>query len=465
MNREEEYRALLKELEQMPKALEGTASRATKRKIASQRKRRLFGIPAGSLAACFLGFILLVNLLPPFARACGSIPLLRELALAVAWSPSLSAAVENEYVQTIGQSQTKDGITAAVEYLIVDRKQVNIFYTLDSREYGQLEADSQITLPGDDEGGYSSGSGSYGTPNGELRSLRVDFVDRDVPDTLDLTLSVWSQAPENDASAMEYSIDGEFERPDADMDYLAEFTFTLTFDPRYTAQGRIIPVDTAFTIDSQTLTLTEVELYPTHLRVNLEGDGSNTAWLAELELYLENEDGERFYASTNGISASGDPDGEGMGTFWLDSPFFSQGDHLTLCVTRAKWRDKTKPLTRLDLRNGTAENLPEGVRFLGAVERPGGWLVSFAAPTEEENRMYGLFGSCFYIDEAGEGHDILQFGSSYGIEDPATGERTDVETMFTETLPLSGFHGDVVYLEPLFDRLTVFDPPVTIPII
>ena len=79
--------------------------------------------------------------------------------------------------------------------------------------------------------------------------------------------------------------------------------------------------------------------------------------------------------------------------------------------------------------------------------------------------MYGLFGSCFYIDEAGEGHDILQFGSSYGIEDPATGERTDEETMFTETLPLSGFHGDVVYLEPLFDRLTVFDPPVTIPII
>ena len=462
MNRKEEYDALMKELEVLPNAMEATVQKALKREKDSRRKRWFLGIPAGSLAACFLGFILLVNLCVPFAHACGNIPFLRELAKAVAWSPSLSAAVENEYVQPMEQSQTKDGITVSVEYLIVDRKQLNIFYTLESERHAQLEADSCITLPGDD-GGYSSGSGSYGTPNGELRSVRVDFVDRDIPDTLDLTLSVWSQEPGKEEPPT-YDIDSEFGEPYREPDYLQVFTFTLTFDPYYTAQGQVIPVDTAFTLDGQTLILTEVELYPTHLRVNLEDDADNTAWLTGLELYLENEHGERFEASTNGISASGDPDGEGVGTFWLDSPFFSQGEHLTLCITRAKWRDKAAPLTKLDLRNGTAENLPEGVRFLGAVERPSGWLVSFVTPVEGENRMYSLFEGYFYLNKDGERRDILQIGSSYGIEDPVSGERMEVGSMFTESFPLKDFHGDVVYLEPLFDYLSVFEAPITIPI-
>lgn len=461
MNRNEEYKALLTELEQTPKELENTVQKAMKRENTSRKKRRAWGISCVSLAACFACFVLLVNLSVPFARACGNIPVLRELAKAVSWSPSLSAAVENEYVQPIGQSQTENGITATIEYVIVDRKQVNIFFTLDSKEHAQLEADSRIELPG---GGYSCGSSSYGTPNGELRSVRVDFIEWDVPDTLDLVLSVWAQEPERDEPAEAYDIDAEFDTPDWGPDYLAEFTFALTFDLHHTAQGKVIPVDAVFSLDGQALTLAEVELYPTHLRVNLEDDPANAAWLTGLELYLENERGERFYAGTNGVSATGDPDGEGMGTFWLDSPFFSQGEHLTLCITRAKWRDKTAPQTKLDLRKGTAENLPEGVRFLGAEERPSGWLVSFAAPLEAENRMYSLFESQFYLDENGESHDIMQFGSTYGVEDPLTGERTDGETMFTENFLLQDFRGDVVYLEPLFDKLTAFDPPVTIPI-
>ena len=114
MTRNEEYQALLQELETTPAALDGAVERALRRRK-RDRRLRLFGVPAGSLAACFAAFVLLVNLFPPFARACGSVPVLRELAQAVAWSPSLSAAVENDYVQPIGQSQTVNGVTATVD--------------------------------------------------------------------------------------------------------------------------------------------------------------------------------------------------------------------------------------------------------------------------------------------------------------------------------------------------------------
>ena len=140
MNRNQEYEALLQELEATPATLDGTAERALRRRR-RDRRLRLFGVPAGSLAACFAAFVLLVNLFPPFARACGNVPLLRALAQAVAWSPSLSAAVENEYVQPIGQSQMENGITATIEYLIVDQKQVNIFFTLEGEGYESLSTE------------------------------------------------------------------------------------------------------------------------------------------------------------------------------------------------------------------------------------------------------------------------------------------------------------------------------------
>ena len=61
-----------------------------------------------------------------------------------------------------------------------------------------------------------------------------------------------------------------------------------------------------------------------------------------------------------------------MGTFWLDSPFFSQGEHLTLHITGVRWKDKDAPPVKLNLAEGTAENLPEGTRLPGRKAPAGG---------------------------------------------------------------------------------------------
>ena len=76
MNRNTEYESLLRELESTPAALDGCVERAQARLRARRRRRRILGIPAGTLAACFAGFVLLVNLFPTFAYACGGVPVL-----------------------------------------------------------------------------------------------------------------------------------------------------------------------------------------------------------------------------------------------------------------------------------------------------------------------------------------------------------------------------------------------------
>ena len=81
MNRSEEYRALLRQLEDTPEQLNFTVARA-KARARRRRRLRLVGTPLGSFAAACACFVLLVNLSTPFAMACSRVPVLRELAQA-----------------------------------------------------------------------------------------------------------------------------------------------------------------------------------------------------------------------------------------------------------------------------------------------------------------------------------------------------------------------------------------------
>ena len=450
MNRNEEYIALLAELEQVPKQIDNTVEQAMQRLITSQKKRRGWVISCASLAACFACFVLLVNLSVPFARACGSIPVLRELAKAVSWSPSLSAAVENEYVQPIGQSQTENGITATIEYVIVDQKQLNIFFTLNGGGYDNLNAEMPHYEP---EQVCSTIGSRWNQPPGTLLNFTLDYGESNVPDSFTMTFGVTTYVePDWSAEAPVKSYKDEMldpvegEKPD----YIAEFTFDLEFDPEFTAKGEIIPVNQTFSLDGQTLTVTEVVVYPTHVRVNVADDPANTAWLKGLTFYLENEDGEQFRPISNGISATGGEDSPAYVSFRLESPYFADSAHLTLHVTGAEWLDKDMERVRVDLADRTAERLPEDVSFQSAEKRDGGWVLTFRVKQREEHHNYQVWYSTFY-DEAGNQYESNRRGTT-----------TEDDGYFEETLPLPGYQEDVVWLSPTYSHTT--SEAITIPI-
>ena len=454
MSRNEEYQALLQELEATPPALDGTAERALRRRR-RDRRLRLFGVPAGSLAACFIAFVLLVNLFPPFARACGNVPLLRALAQAVAWSPSLSAAVENDYVQPIGQSQTENGITATVEYVIVDQKQVHIFFTLKGEGYESLSAEMPEFTP-------KQCCSVLGADTGQapvtLLRFSLDYQDSDVPDRFTMTFGVTGESgkeefpdptpPHAEQSPQDAMLE---ESPERVPDILASFTFGLAFDPTYTAQGELVPVNSTFQLDGQTLMVQEVEVYPTHVRVNVEGAADNTVWLKDLDFCLENEDGERFDTITNGVSATGDPDTPAMKSFRLESPYFADSTHLTLHITGATWLDKNRERVRADLKNGTVEWLPEGVTVQAMQHRENGWVLTFdvTTPANTHNQVF----ESRYFDEDGTEHSMDNYGWSVLDE-----EHAEVY------LPLKDCHQDTVWICPRWSHTTQAEVPVTIPI-
>ena len=149
----EKYRAIYDQITPDEQLLADTLALGSdkttyKTKPGQQTKRiaRFVAIPAGALASLFIAFTILVNLSPAFALSLESVPVLGELSAfvsfslrdTVSFSPSLSEAVENDYLQHIGQEQTIGDITLRIEYVIVDQKQLHVFFTLQSEHYKDL---------------------------------------------------------------------------------------------------------------------------------------------------------------------------------------------------------------------------------------------------------------------------------------------------------------------------------------
>ena len=360
-----------------------------------------------------------------------------------------------------------------MEYLIVDRKQVDVFFSVQSDDYAHLDLDHPtLTVPGEQEG-YASSFSSYGIENGDLMELRIDFMNRDVPDSLTMTFGVYdnkhlyeNQKPPAQSNVADYGDELLSDNPREQREILATFTFELRFDPTYTEQGTVIDVGETFLLDGQSVTLTEAEIYPTHLRLNFDYDPANTAWLTELNFYLENERGERFNGIVNGISATGNPDDPSTDSVWLDSPYFSTGEHLTLHVTGASWIDKGQERVKVDLAKGAIEDPPQGVRLEWAEKRDAGWVVSFSAGYRWEKTMhYQIWKNRFY-DEDGTAHDINQRGASSSpmilgeisgaeLESYEAAEKAAKEEgRYFETFGLKDCTADCVWLEPCWTRIT-----------
>jgi len=451
MNRIEEYNNLMTELGNAPSALENTVSRAKARMKSGRRRRLLVTVPVSSLAVFFAAFVIMVNVSITFAQACTRIPFLRELAAAVTFSPSLSAAVENDYVQTIGQELTENGITMRVEYIIVDQKQVNIFYTLDSETYKDMNEWPSIKgTDGKPLEGYFLGLSDFDEKNGELRKITIEFSDVDVPDSLILTTRVWDNESYATSAPAKPVDDYTWVIEHTEPDYISTFVFTLNFDPAFTEQGEVIELNKSFVLDGQSFTVTTIDVYPTHIRLNLKDDESNTAWLKSLSFYLEDEKKHKFEAPGNGISASGSQDSPMMESFRLESSFFSDSERLTLYITGAVWLDKDMERVRVDLKNGTADTLPEGVEIKEILRKGDDWRLTFSARNREDDGIYQLF-NIDYFDEAGNQYTFNSWSS-----------QTDEAEGFSVQFVLADYKDDVVYLSRAFSRSVKIDTPIVI---
>lgn len=459
MNRNEEYWALVAQLSDTPPELAGTVERARARARKRTLKRWL-GIPAASLGGVAAAFVLLVNCCVPFAQACGRIPGLRDLAAAVALSPSLKAAVENDFVQVVDREQTENGITFRLEYLILDTMQINFFYTVSGGDYDRYHVYPSITGPdGEKLEGYSIVSSEAAA--GDLGDFNVNYADDlQVPEALRLTCEVTAQREAGDGTAVapDSSIWDEPE-PAREPEIVATFTFDLELEERFTVPGETIALDQWVEVDGQRLLLRELVVNPTHARLAVSSDPDNTAWLRGLDFYLEDENGTRYEAgarsSGSGRLVSSGADGTNdVIYYYLESSFFRAPKHLTLCLTGARWLDKDREWVTVDLTTGTAGWLPEGVEFLSAHRQGEDVHCVVLAPGIQQ------FISWDYRDPEGGEHSFNSMSTAVHASEP--GQENLEEGLHEISFSLRDYPWDTVELKLNFTRETAFSPAIAV---
>ena len=456
MNRMEEYQAMLAELETEAAGLDATLDRAYAKRRATRKKRILR--PAAGFAAVFAIFVLLVNFCAPVAYACSQVPILRELAAAVTFSRSLSDAVENAYAQPMGLSQTDNAITAEIAYLIVDQKQVNVFYRLDSKKYEKLLADPEVLDVNDIRpASCNYWSDRFDYENGELRCLTIDFGDSNVPDCLKVKLNVYTNTVTDTQLAPSHVNSDYFDyAPAPTPNYSAIFEFLLEFDPEFTATGKTLPVNQTVMLDGQAITISDIEVYPSHMRVNITEDEGNTAWLKRLAFYIETDQGMKFTPISNGITATGTHDSPSMVSYRADSTYFYDASHLKLVITGARWLRKDLKKTYVNLSTGETGPLPERTTFESARRVEDGWVVRFRTVFGEDDYMTSTFGHLYY-DSTGNEYETNVFCCQLGEED----EGGEISYYYGE-FPLEDYPYDEVWLCPQYSHDWAAEPNIVI---
>jgi len=456
MNRQKEYTDLMLELENTPDTMV-QLSKKTKPRAKRRNVMKCVLTPPSVLMAMILMLTVAVNTSPTVARAVEQISLLRHVALIVNFNQTLTDAIEHDFVQRINLEQTKDDITMRVEYVIVDQRQLNIFYTLRSPIHPHLSCYQPNILNADNMeylavgAGWSSGIGWGGEHHDNpIRHVTVDFFDEIMPDTLIFELYVQIIDPSHlPVQPMILPVLTELEDP-------ISFSFVLEFDPTLFGESEILHVDKDFVVDGQRFTLDAVEIYPLHMRVDFSADSTNTAWLRSLIFHAEDGQGNRFDVASSGTVSIGYAYSPMAVSHFLNSPFFAESNELTIFINGVRLLDKDH-LVRIDLANGEAERLPQGITFDGAYWDGQSWHVSFSVEKRGEGMFHTPFDSA-YFNEAGD-----EFCLSNSWDVPFQGV-TDIFNPYTfpTQYVLGNFPYDVVYLSPSYSRTVELNEPIAL---
>lgn len=388
MKRNEAWEDLLNQAEQIPDELETRLNRTIARAERREKRRRwlkpLIGV-TGTAAA----FVLLVNSSVTFALAASRVPIVRELVEAVAFDPSLKAAVAHDYVQLVGDTYTQDGVTVTVEYLIADPMNVSVFYSLSDEQGRDLELIPHLQDTAGNALPVSMTFGEEGMEKNEGEKGLFDTLRTYLGlDKVQKTLYTWRLHASKEGVIqtqmqlkvevrnLEHWKDAEwnaFDEPEVQESRAPEVMFTLdipiAIEPQFLKSGRVFPVNQTVDVLGQKLTIDEIAIYPSNTRIIWHTDPENDAWLTYLPFYLTDEDGNRVDGIRNGVSGTGNDRDYGGGAIWLDSAWYDTAEHLTVHLDDAAIVPKDQDTVLLQA-DGQLTGLPDYIEQVEAEGYP-----------------------------------------------------------------------------------------------
>lgn len=393
MNRNEEYMDLMNELdEQAPSSLSGSVAKAKKKRM----RRQVAWRSVSTVAVVCAMFVLLVNVSEPVAQAASKVPILSDLVKAVRRSDSLTKAVEKEYVQPVGLTETKNGITAEISYIIADESQVNVFYKVTSDTYKDMRFHMRAI-----GGGSYNGSGSYGKDEGDLNRCEFNFG-KGTPDNMTFELLVFDR---NSKASL------------AEENSIAKFEFDIEIDKENMGKYKLYTVDKEVKLGEYNVKIQSVEVYQTHMKIRLDYNFGDINRIGKLEFYVNADNGMKFSYGSDGYHYS--TSSKTGRVYYGESSYFYDTELTELVITGAECTPEQRRSPIVNLDTGECYYLPDGVEMVSLEQKDNAWIVSFKAKHGENWSDYNLFTmGVRYKNNSGRFDDrvVTDCGDGYFIE-------------------------------------------------
>ena len=383
-----------------------------------------------------------VNLSPAFAQAAAKVPIMRELVLAVAFDPSMKAAIEHQYVQLVKQTAEDNGYQLDVEYLVADPRNLTIYYKMpeitehnsDSETREEYQFDFNLLAA---DGGELKCGATWDYPLSEeekeaLNEVKFHFTGEDMlPEQVILQLVVEKALPFSDEEQKKIEAGRElsgtanaiahFEEPRPEYEDVACMQIPLAIDQGSLFNVRTIELNRTIELEGQKVIFDKVEIYPTQVRILWHADEANTHLVDGMKIALQSREHGRWEGISNGVTGIGML-GEPQ-QIWLESSWFDYETEYQLAIERYALIPKAQQTVTYDYDANTFTNLPDYARLVEAVPCDTGLFMQFEFKSTDEV-VHGevLRHESVTQSGSGGGHVIGgMFGGRNNEEDEAKG--------------------------------------------
>lgn len=301
------------------------------------RRRRTAWISSAAFILIVASFVIGLNSSPAFASAVGHVPGLRELARLVTFDKGLKLALQHEYFQSVGQAETKGGVTVNIGGLMADDGAFTVFWDIrDANAPGDsFTVDAKLfdtngtPLPFVSETNFPDERGDG------VRTLRFFLENPGLPDNITLRMDLSRSGSHDGAPIPAGTVEPEPQPA-------GSFIFHLSIDPGIKIKGIEYPIGKRIDLcTGAAVTIDRLVVYPTHARLYYSEYPANTKAVTVLSFKLTNERGETF---TSNIGTAG--------VYLMESSFFSESKHLELMCEYAGALDKGAMTAVIDPSSG-----------------------------------------------------------------------------------------------------------------
>lgn len=312
------------------------------------RKRRSFYAAAATLLVAVN--LMSIRLFPAYAEAMARIPGLERFVALIAHDRGLVDAIDNDFYQASGVSDTEGGATLTVEGLIADNSRIVLFYSLkDAAETGLNLKDVRIGGP---EGDPLEASYSYRPFPRDSKEAKGLWRD-----TLVVSLAPDTSVPES--LTVDFILSSETDRPSGASPEETRFTLAVPIDrSRIDEAEETLVLDRAVATAGQKILFKTLTIRPTRLEVSLEYAAGNTMEIFGFEnLRFEDADGNRWTPITGGVTASHLDDLRHL--LYFESNYFRYPETLRLEADGIRALPKDAGRLILDLENEALVEKPD----------------------------------------------------------------------------------------------------------